>query len=54
MSNQTRGRGLILHFDGSRWILREGRSKQQMSLYPVVIFDSRKIAFILHEFWKLN
>ena len=54
MSNQTRGRGLVLHFDGSHWILREGRSRQQMSLYPVVIFDRRKIAFIMHEFWMLN
>ena len=54
MSNQARGRGLVLHFDGSHWILREGRSRQQMSLYPVVIFDRRKIAFIMHEFWKLN
>ena len=54
MSNQTRGRGLVLHFDGSHWILREGRSRQQMSLYPVVIFHRRKIAFIMHEFWKLN
>ena len=54
MSNQTRGRGLVLHFDGSHWILREGRSRQQMSLYPVVIYDRRKIAFIMHEFWKLN
>ena len=54
MSNRTRGRGLVLHFDGSHWILREGRSRQQMSLYPVVIFHRRKIAFIIHEFWKLN
>ena len=54
MSNQTRGRGLGLHFDRSHWILREGQSRQQMSLYPVVIFDQRKIAFIMHEFWKLN
>ena len=54
MSNQTRGRGLVLHFDGSHWIFREGRSRQQMSLYPVVIFHRRKIAFIMHEFWKLN
>ena len=54
MSNQTRGRGLVLHFDGTHWILREGRSRQQMSLYPVVIFHRRKIAFIMHEFWKLN
>ena len=52
MSNQTRGRGLVLHFDGSHWILREGRSWQQMSLYPDVIFYRRKIAFIMHEFWK--
>ena len=44
MSNQTRGRGLALHFDGSPCILREGRSRQQMSLYPVVTFDRRKIA----------
>lgn len=41
MSNRTRGRGLVLHFDGSHWILREGRSRQQMSLYPVVILISR-------------
>ena len=54
MSNRTRGRGLVLHFDGSHWILREGRSRQQMSLYSVVIFHRRKIAFIMHEFWKLN
>ena len=54
MSNQTRGRGLVLHFDRSHWILREGQARQQMSLYPVVIFDRRKIAFIMHEFWKLN
>ena len=54
MSNQTRGRGLVLHFYGSPWILREGRSRQQMSLYPVVTFDRRKIAFSMYEFWKLN
>ena len=54
MSNQTRGRGLVLHFDGSHWILREGRTRQQMSFYPVVIFDRRKIAFIMHEFCKVN
>ena len=54
MSNQTGGRELLLHFDGSHWILREGRSSQQMSLYPAVTFDRRKIAFIMHEFWKLN
>ena len=48
MSNRTRGRGLVLHFDGSHWILRERRSRQQMSLYPVVIFHRRKIAFIMH------
>ena len=50
MSNQTRGRELVLHFDGSHWILREGRSRQRMSLYPVVIYDRPKIAFIMHEF----
>ena len=54
MSNQTWGRGLILHFDGSHWIFREGRSRQQMSLYPVVIYNRQKIAFITHEFWKLK
>ena len=53
MSNRTRERGLVLHLDGSHWILREGRSRQQMSLYAVVIFHRRKIAFIMHEFWKL-
>ena len=52
MSNQTWGRGLVLHFDGSHWpwILREGRSRQRMSLYPVVIYDRPKIAFTMHEF----
>ena len=53
MSNQTWGRGLVLHFDGSHWILREGRSRQRMSLYPVVIYDRPKIAFTMHEFGKL-
>ena len=49
MSKPTQGRG-----DGTHWILREGQSKQQTSLYSGMIHDRRKIPVIIHEFWKFN
>ena len=47
---QLGGGWVVLDFVGGHWILREGRSRQQMSLYPGMIHDGRKVEFNMHKF----